>query len=265
MFGLAFMVPLRSEGASSRKAEDQRAREKAAKKACAVGDFRKGVELLAELYVETDNVTHVYNQGRCYEQNHQWVSAIDRFREYLRKNTNGTPAEKSDAEKHIADCEAFRQQEEPNPALAPTALPIPGPPGPPVASVATTAAPETTIARRSPSPASEGSASQGSGLRVTGIVLASAGIVVAGLGLGFNLHANSLADDFNRTQTSTDRSSSSTFKTASIVCYGAGAGATAAGVLLYLIGRSAATSDTQLSFLPMFAPRAFALAMHKGF
>jgi hypothetical protein len=41
---------------------------KAAKKACAAGDFRKGMDILAELYVDTNHTTFIYNQGRCYEQ-----------------------------------------------------------------------------------------------------------------------------------------------------------------------------------------------------
>jgi hypothetical protein len=62
-----------------------------AKKTCASGDFRKGVDLLADLYIRSDDATYVYNQGRCYEQNHQWKGAIDRFREYLRKAGDVTP------------------------------------------------------------------------------------------------------------------------------------------------------------------------------
>ena len=37
--------------------------EKAAKKACAVGDFQKGVDILADLFVETDDPGWIYNQG----------------------------------------------------------------------------------------------------------------------------------------------------------------------------------------------------------
>lgn len=36
-----------------------KALEKIAKKACAVGDFRKGVEILADLYVETNDQTYI--------------------------------------------------------------------------------------------------------------------------------------------------------------------------------------------------------------
>ena len=59
--------------------------DKVAKKACAAGDYVKGVEILADLYVRTDDTAYIFNQGRCYEQCHQWVRAVDRFREFLRK------------------------------------------------------------------------------------------------------------------------------------------------------------------------------------
>jgi hypothetical protein len=43
--------------------------ERAARKACLLGDVRKGTEILADLYLDTKNPTHIYNQGRCFEQN----------------------------------------------------------------------------------------------------------------------------------------------------------------------------------------------------
>jgi hypothetical protein len=65
--------------------------DRAAKKACLVGDVEKGVDILADLYVSTNNPTYLYNQGRCYEQNGKNDLAILRFKEYLRK-ANGLPA-----------------------------------------------------------------------------------------------------------------------------------------------------------------------------
>lgn len=37
------------------------AKERAAKKACATGDFAKGVDILADLFVSTDAPVYVYN------------------------------------------------------------------------------------------------------------------------------------------------------------------------------------------------------------
>jgi hypothetical protein len=55
--------------------------EKAAKKACIIGDVRKGIDLLGDLYVETNDATYIFNQGRCFEQNHHWRDSVDRFKE----------------------------------------------------------------------------------------------------------------------------------------------------------------------------------------
>jgi Flp pilus assembly protein TadD len=61
------------------------AKERKARVECAAGNFTEGVRLLAELWVETEDATHLYNQGRCYGQSGQNDLAISRFREYLRK------------------------------------------------------------------------------------------------------------------------------------------------------------------------------------
>ena len=68
------------------------AREKVARKACITGDFRKGVDILADLFIETRDYTYVFNQGRCFQQHHRWEEALDRFDEYLRKAT-GIPSD----------------------------------------------------------------------------------------------------------------------------------------------------------------------------
>jgi hypothetical protein len=47
------------------------ARERQAKRACMLGDTKKGVEILTDLYLDTSDATYIFNQGRCYEQNGQ--------------------------------------------------------------------------------------------------------------------------------------------------------------------------------------------------
>jgi len=79
------------------KPSSQSATEKAAKKACATGDFAKGVDLLADLYVESNEISWVYNQGRCYQQNNRWEQAISRFREYLRKAKDISDSDRAEA------------------------------------------------------------------------------------------------------------------------------------------------------------------------
>jgi hypothetical protein len=50
---------------------------------------------------------YIYNQARCFEQNHRYDDAISRFREYLKKAPNLSEADRADAENHIADCQGF--------------------------------------------------------------------------------------------------------------------------------------------------------------
>jgi hypothetical protein len=82
--------------------------ERAARKACLTGDPKRGVDILADLFIDTDDPTYIYNQGRCFEQNSRYEEAITKFREYLRKAGSASAADKADAEKHIADCQAPR-------------------------------------------------------------------------------------------------------------------------------------------------------------
>jgi tetratricopeptide (TPR) repeat protein len=86
-------------------ARESDATERAAKTACLSGDYAKGVAILSELYVSTNNPAFLFNQGRCYEQNHRYEDAISRFQEYLRVGKRLTKADKADAQKHISDCQ----------------------------------------------------------------------------------------------------------------------------------------------------------------
>jgi len=106
------------------------AQERAAKKACLVGDPSKGVEILADLFIDTNDPTYIFNQGRCFEQNRRYEDAIARFREYLLKAKQASPEERADAEKHIADCQSYLAGAEgTRPAGAPAAGPLPEPTG----------------------------------------------------------------------------------------------------------------------------------------
>jgi tetratricopeptide (TPR) repeat protein len=83
-----------------------KSQERVAKKACLSGDYLKGVSILAELFVDTNDPTYLFNQGRCYEQNLRYAEAAERFKEYLRKAPKLSDSEKADVDRHIADCEA---------------------------------------------------------------------------------------------------------------------------------------------------------------
>jgi hypothetical protein len=222
--------------------------DKAAKKACATGDFRKGVEILADLYIQTDDANYVYNQGRCYEQNHRWRDAIDRFLEYQRKARNLPEAVQTEVEKHIADCKLFLEEEATR--TTPPPPPVPAlPPPPPIA-------PTTTLAVPQPPPHPPAPAPQpGSAMRTTGIIAAGFGIATLAAAIGLNLKANSLADDASRTQDPAIESSQKSYKTGSTICYGVGGVALLTGTTLYLIGRAKASAASQgLALSPTWGP-----------
>lgn len=99
------LVLLASFMTLSARAEDGiGTKERAAKTACLAGDFAKGVAILSDLYVRTSDVVFLFNQGRCFEQNHRYEDAISRFQEYLRVGKRISNAHKADAQKHIANC-----------------------------------------------------------------------------------------------------------------------------------------------------------------
>ena len=132
--------------ASDAMGANKESKERAAKKACLVGDVEKGVEILADLYVDTNDSVYLYNQGRCFEQNGKNDQAVLRFKEYLRK-AKKLPKTESDAVlQKIAELQGTAGQREaqpvPVPAAQPSAAPAPAAPAaaavPPSAAVATT-------------------------------------------------------------------------------------------------------------------------------
>jgi opacity protein-like surface antigen len=132
MFPLALsllLVPASAQAQAGREAQ-----ERAAKKACLVGDTARGVEILTDLFVDTNDPTYIFNQGRCYEQNRLYEQAISRFREYLVKAKNASPEERADASKHITDCQAYMAEAEAKKVASAAAEPPPPPfPGQPPA------------------------------------------------------------------------------------------------------------------------------------
>ena len=90
--------------ASPAQAASRQTPEKTARKACLSGDYEKGVAILSDLFVETQDPTWIFNQARCFEQNRRYEDAIARFQEYLRAAPSLSAADKELTEKHIADC-----------------------------------------------------------------------------------------------------------------------------------------------------------------
>jgi tetratricopeptide (TPR) repeat protein len=244
-FGL-LMVGL-TGSAFAEKHQSKTAREKAAKKACAMGDAQKGADILTDLLIEYNDSNLIYNQARCYQQNNLFAQAISRFREYLRKAKDLSESDRAETERQIADCEQSLGTASPTtPPAASATYPVPVTrPEPATESVAAKVAPSNP----EPSPAHD---KQGRGLRVAGIVAVAVGVAAVGTGVGLALKSQSLSTKDYSQSRENERSS---LKTWGYVSYGVGAAAIATGAILYLVGwPSDSPSSSGVAFLPVAAP-----------
>jgi tetratricopeptide (TPR) repeat protein len=257
---LGFATVVLAGPAFAEKPLSKAAKEKAAKKACAMGDFQKGADLLTDLFVDTNDPTYVYNQGRCYQQNNRWEQAISRFHEYLRKAKDLSDSDRAETERQIADCEeslAKAGQVTPQPAVTPTpvvAVPQVGTPAPGVQP----APPEVSSTKTTPTPSDS---SQGKGLRMAGIVFAAVGVAAVGTGVGLALKSQSLPTNVYSQSRENERSS---LKTWGWVSYGVGAGALATGAILYIVGRPSGQTSS-VSFLPAVSPNGASVLLNGRF
>lgn len=239
-------------GSALAQHDSEIAREKAAKKACALGDYEKGTEILADLLVETDNVVYIFNQGRCYQQNDRWERAIARFREFLRKAENLTRAQRAQTERHIAECEAALRRSEPPAAPAP---PHESPPRS-EPSVPTPVPRQATEAQAPPAnptsnaPPSSPVSNPGRGLRIAGLVLGGVGVAAIGSGVFCTLKTRSITSNERKYgATPAQEDERKRYETWGWVSYGVGAAALTTGVVLYLVGWPTSESG-QLALLP---------------
>jgi hypothetical protein len=249
---LALSLGTVSATASGREATSRSAQERSARKACLSGDYNKGVDLLSELFVATQDPVYLYNQGRCFEQNRRYEDAIARFHEYLTVGGKNVKAsDKAAAEQHIADCKGMAAQER---AAAPsftapqvfTPSLMAAPPNPEVASAPESATPGMVQALSRPATVSDGSR-----LRISGIVFASVGVVAVGTGLLLNVKANSLADEMKTTVDGYTRESDrKTYETLSWIGYGVGVACVVTGAVLYGTGLAAKSRSSRVAIVP---------------
>ncbi len=224
--------------ASSPKEE----KERAAKRACLNRDPDKGVELLTDLYVDTNEPVYIFNQGRCYEQNDRCEDAIVRFREYLRKTPAAADADRADAQKHIEDCEALLARRASEAAVTPPSQPAAAP-AEPVPSVGEQQPPAQVITPAqvvgtevAPTPA-------GAGLRTAGVVTMAGGAAVLIGAVVLNLKHNGMIRDLKDDYVGDTADSAKTYKTLASVGYGVGAVCLVGGAALYWLGFRAGSAQ----------------------
>lgn len=236
--------------------ENREALEKAAKKACITGDYRKGVDLLADLYVESNDPTCVYNQGRCFEQNHLWQDALDRFREYGRKVPNMSTREAEELTKHVTECESHLEAQKP---VAPRTEPDPLKAAP-VAPVIDKAGPEPAAVLAAPAVPER---RRGSVLPTAGLLVDSLGLASVATGIALNLKSNSITNQmyppghYDSDRDSTRRS----YKMWAWVSFGVGTAAILAGTTMCVLGWKAQDNGSQISFGPLPIPGGIAATL----
>jgi hypothetical protein len=234
--------PVLAQTGSSGKVAERSEAEHVARKACMVGNFAKGVDILADLFLATGDAVYIYNQGRCFQQNHQWQEASDRFAEYLRKAKGISEAERAEAQSHITECEEHLSK-----AVAAPSEPAPQP----VVMVPVTSPPP-------PAPAPAPTEDRGFGLRVAGIVVGAAGLAGIGTGIFCSAKTYDLRDDASQLDS---------YKTAGTVAYAAGGVALATGIVLYLIGHSKKgdAAPSVIALVPAVGPEQTSLLLSGTF
>ncbi len=228
----------------------------AARTACLDGNYTEGVAILSKLFVETKDVTYIFNQGRCFEQNRRYEDAIARFEEYLRAGRKTLDAnDKAEAEQHISDCKGMVAQDRGTAPPAVAAQPSMASPAPvvPQPQVAPAYQPEPIVTVPARKPAST---SNGASLRAGGIVVAAFGVAAAGAGLAFNLKANSMVDDMYKTPDGyTKDSDRKTWATLAWVGYGVGAACVVTGAILFGVGLKAKSNRAgDVALVPVVGP-----------
>jgi tetratricopeptide (TPR) repeat protein len=216
------LLPLFTGVAGVAHAGDEEPNERTARKACLSGDYLKGIEILSDLFISTKEPTHIYNQGRCYEQNGQFEKAILRFREFLVLNAKTTtPEDRAEAERHIANCQALMKTNQAEGSVTP----VPPPTG-------------STTDDPAPSIPTAPSGNHGAGLRIAGLVSGGVGLASIGAGLYFYTRAISYSDKVSNQEVPnpSDESAGKRAETLQWVFYGVGGAALATGVVLYVLG-----------------------------
>lgn len=250
---LALSAP--SAWAKSPPRKSLKQKEQAAKTACAVGRLEEGIELLGQLYTETNNPIFINNQGRCYQQNEQPERAASRFKEYLRKATNLPEDERLTVERYIAECTAEAAAKKPAVEPPPPAPIVMAPlPPPPVSQE-----PASIPLPSEPPPPS----SPGRGLRIGGLVAMGVGAAAVGMGVVFMLKENSMADRMRKPGENTDSNESdrSLYQRLSIIGYATGGLALATGLGLYLWGGAEDKPSSGVALVPMLRADGISLAL----
>jgi hypothetical protein len=239
------------------QAQPRDPRELDAKTACLANRPDRGIELLAELYAETNNPTYIYNQGRCFQQNGRAADAVTRFREYLRKAPSIDAAEKAQVQGYIAELEEqIRRTSAPTVALPAAAAPTASSSGTgKVGAGGGAGAAALGIAGRPGAAAGDGRQ-----MRVAGIALGSFGLATTAVGVYMGMRTRQLTQEVSSdalkgmfVQSKYDEGQRS--EILQWVGYAVGGAALVSGGLLYILGaRRAVGEGPSVMAMPAVGP-----------
>ncbi len=247
-------MPVLAAGKQTQEVQERSNREREARRACLIGDYAKGVTILADLFLDTKNPTYIFNQGRCFEQNRQYLDAIARFQEFLRASasTELDPGDRVAAERHINDCKSVLAEEREKTGATSPAPFVASAPEP---ARAPEPAPETGTTVATQAEPSDASSEAGAGLRIGGVVTASVGLAAVVAGVVFNVKTNSMAKELKDVggYSPSKEASRKNYRTAAWVGYGAGAACIVTGAVLYIVGLKQADNPQNLALLPVLS------------
>jgi hypothetical protein len=258
---LVLSIGQQSVAAKANSAARELSRERQAKKACLSGEYSKGVSILADLFVETEDPVYLYNQGRCYEQNVRYIEAAERFREYLRKAGDLGADVKADVNKHIADCEAATAKSQshattdvaPPPAQQPILVPPPSYQPPPASN-----APAPNVGAQATPGLATSATVEHPWQHTAKWIATGAAVAFAGVGVVEHLRYYTKNKDYNDDpqcgiagQCKALADAADTARLVAIVGYGAAAAATGLAITFWLTDSPRPASGLAFSCSPM--------------
>jgi tetratricopeptide (TPR) repeat protein len=224
-----------------------------------IREYDKALREYKSAYLAQPDPAFLFNIGQCHRKLGQNQQALNFFQEYLKKASPDDP-NRSQVEARVRDIEAEAKLKAEEAQAAAAAMPAPAPapevvppaPTPATAAVAATpAAPAASVEQAVPvnAPAS------GRGLRIAGMACGATGLVSVGIGIYYYTRARSLSDSVTTSQNpkASDDQAGRDAQTMQWVFYGIGAGALAAGTVLYLLGWPTKESGRTVA-VPMVGP-----------
>jgi hypothetical protein len=233
----ALVVALMLAGAGQALAQGD-PRETDARRECLAGRYQRGIDLLAALFTDTRDPNHIFNQGRCYEQNNRPDEAISRFREYLRKAPSLPPAEAAEVQAHIRDCEKMKAEQRADQA------------GP---------AEDVELRQR----LAQAEERRAHNMRIAGISIAAAGAAALAFGGYMSYRTKTLESDFQEKQRRQmgaffDRTAYNNGQRAELfqwIGYAVGAVAIGTGGIFYYVGYRERENAPSVALVPAVGPR----------